>query len=236
VSARKALDVEHARHTLAASRINLVTLWGATKSDFMTAKADLFDIGPQSSFESLVQLLERNPDLLRFVTESRLAETRIQLARSRKRADIEIAGGLRHFNLTDNTGLVMSLKIPLGNTSRATPRVEEAEMSSMRSPYDLEQRRLELYATLFEVHQELKHAIDEVAVYRKTIIPLAESVLHDLEQGYATGRYSLLELNVAQRSLLDSKLESVKAATDYHLYRSEIDRLTGAGLYTGENP
>lgn len=236
VSARKTLEVEHARHTLAASRINLVTLWGATKAGFTTAKADLFDIGPQPSFESLVQLLERNPDLLRFVTESRLAEARIQLARSRKKADIEIAGGLRHFNLTDNTGLVMSLNVPLGNASRAAPRVEEAEMSGMRSPYDLEQRRLELHATLFEVHQELKHAIDEVAAYRTTIIPLAESVLHDLEQGYATGRYSLLELNAAQRTLLDSRLESVMAATDYHLYRSEIDRLTGAGLYTGENP
>lgn len=231
--AKKELDMEHARHALATSRLKLVTLWGETQTDFTTAEADLFEIDPPAPFESLVQLLERNPDLVHFATESRLAKTHIQLARSRKKANIEIAGGVRHFNITDDTGLVMSLNIPLGNRSRAAPRVEEAEMTGMRNPYDLEQRRLELYATLFEVHQELKHAIEMESTYRKTIIPLAQSTLQDYEKGYASGRYSFLELNVLQRVLLESRLESVMAAADYHRYRNEIDRLTGAGLSTG---
>ncbi len=234
--AKKKLEVEHARHTLATSRLKLAILWGETQAQFTTADANLFDIEPAVPFEKLVRLLEHNPDLVRFATENRLAETRIQLERSRKKADIEIAGGVRHFNLTDDTGLVMSLKIPFGNASRAAPKVEEAEMVGLRNPYDLEQRRLELYATLFEVHQELEHAIEAEATYRKTIIPLAERTLKDYEKGYAAGRYSLIELNVAQRILLNSRLEHVIAAADYHRYRIEIDRLTGAGLTTGGNP
>jgi len=233
---RKQLEIKHARHALASSRLKLVTLWGETQTQFTSAEADLFDIEPAEPFEALVRLLERNPDLVRFATESRLVRTRIQLARSRNKADIEIAGGVRHFNLTDDTGLVMSLNIPLGNRSRAAPKIEEAEMTSLRNPYDLEQRRLELYATLYEVHQELNHAIDAVSTYRNTIIPLAESALQDYGKGYAAGRYSLLELNVAQRTLLDSRLESVMAAADHHRYRIEIDRLTGAGLSTGVSP
>ena len=233
ITARKELDVEHARHTLATSRLKLATLWGETQADFGPARADLYNIAPPPTFASLVQLLDRNPDLVRIVTEGRLAQTRIQLASSRKKADIEIAGGLRHFNLTQDTGLVMSMKIPFGNTSRARPKVDEAEMAGMRQPYDLEQRRLELHATLFEVYQELMHAIDEVSVYRQTILPLAESSLKDYEKGYASGRYTLLELNAAQITLLDAKLKSILAASDYHRYRIEIDRLTGAGLDTG---
>ncbi len=236
VLAKKKLELEHARHTLTTSRLKLATLWGDTQTQFSTADADLFNIEQAEPFETLVRLLERNPDLVRFATESRLAETRVQLASSRKKADIEIAGGVRHFNLTDDTGLVMSLKIPFGNKSRAAPKVEEAEMTSLRNPYKLEQRRLELYATLFEVHQELIHAIEAESTYRKTIIPLAESTLKDYEKGYAAGRYSLLELNVAQRILLDSKREHIIAAADYHRYRIEIDRLTGAGLATGAEP
>jgi len=234
--ARMELEIDHARHTLDTSRLKLATLWGETQTHFNNAVANLFDIEPAVPFETLVQLLERNPDLVRFATENRLAETRIQLARSRNKADIEIAGGLRHFNLTDDTGLVMSLNIPLGNRSRAAPGLDEAEMQSLRNPYDLEQRHLELHATLYEVHQELNHAIDAVSAFRKTIIPLAESALRDYEKGYAAGRYSLLELNVAQRTLLDSRLESVMSAADYHRYRIEIDRLTGAGLSTGVTP
>ena len=236
VLAKKKLELERASYTLTTSRLKLATLWGETQIQFSTADANLFGIEQAEPFETLVQLLERNPDLVRFATENRLAETRIQLARSRNKADMEIAGGVRHFNLTDDTGLVMSLNIPLGNRSRAAPRVDEAEMQSLRNPYDLEQRRLELYATLFEVHHELKHAIEAESTYRKTIIPLAESTLKDYEKGYAAGRYSLLELNVAQRILLDSRLEHVIAAADYHRYRIEIDRLTGAGLSTGVTP
>mgnify|MGYP001821452849 CR=1 FL=1 len=234
--ARMELEIEHARHMLDTSRLKLATLWGETQTHFNNAVANLFDIEPAVPFETLVQLLERNPDLVRLATESRLAETRIQLARSRNRGDIEIAGGLRHFNLLDDTALVMSLNIPIGNRSRAAPGVDEAEMQSLRNPYDLEQRRLELHATLYEVYQELNHAIDSVSAFRKTIIPLAESALRDYEKGYAAGRYSLLELNVAQRTLLDSRLESVMSAADYHRYRIEIDRLTGAGLSTGVTP
>ena len=230
------LELEHARHALATSRLKLVTLWGDKAADFVEAEADLFALEPPATFESLAQLLERNPDLVRFATEQRLASTQIQLARSRRKADIEIAGGLRHFNFTDDTGLVVSLDIPLGNRSRAAPKMDEAEWNSQRQPYELAQRRLELHATLFEVHQEIQHAIDAVSSYRDTIIPLSASALKDYEKGYNAGRYSLLELFVAQRTLIDARLEAVMAAADYHRYRSEIDRLTGAGLVIGANP
>ena len=232
--AKSELDLEHSRHALASSRLKLVTLWGDTNPGFAAAGADLFAIEPPAAFESLVQMLDRNPDLLRFATEKRLAETQIQLARSGRKADIEIAGGLRHFNITDDTGLVVSLDIPLGNRSRAAPKTEEAEMVGLRNPHDMQQRRLELHATLFEVLQEINHAIDAVSTYRDTIIPLSASALKDYEKGYNAGRYSLLELFVAQRTLLDAKREAVMSAADYHRYRIEIDRLTGAGLTSGE--
>lgn len=231
--ARQKMRVEHAEHTLASSRLKLVTMWGETQPNFSLAEAKLLEIEQIVPFDTLVQLMERNPDLVLFATEKRLAETRMQLARSRNKANIEIAGGLRHFNTTDDTGLVMSLTVPLGNRSRAAPKIEEAEMGALRNPYDLEQRRLELYATLFETNQELKHAVNALATLRNSIIPLAESALHDYQKGYAAGRYSLLELNVAQLTLLDSRLEYVMAAADYHRYRVEIDRLTGAGLAIG---
>lgn len=234
--ARQQLKLDHARHTLKTSQVKLSTLWGANQADFSRAEADLFEIEQPTPFESLVQLLDRNPDLVQFATEKRLADTRVQLARSRNRADIRIAGGLRHYNFTDDTGLVMSLNIPLGNRRRAAPRIEEAELGSMRNPYDREQRRLELHASLYETHQELVHAIDSMLTMHEDIIPLAESSLRDYEKGFLAGRYSLLELNVAQRTLLDSRLEYVMAAADYHRYRIEIDRLTGAGLSAGVEP
>ena len=63
-----------------------------------------------------------------------------------------------------------------------------------------------------------------------SIIPQATSVLKDYEKGYAAGRYSFLELTEAQNTLIESRLEAIMTAADYHRYQIELDRLTGAGL------
>ena len=230
--ARVRLKSDQITYALETSRRRLAALWGQTTADFSHANANLFAVSQPVPFDSLSVLLDNNPDLLRLATEKRLSETRIRLARARNNADIEIAGGVRHFNALDDTALVVSIDIPFGNKSRAAPKIDEAEMQDLRSPYDRAQRRLELHTTLFEVHQEINHRMKSITALRN-IIPLAEEVLLDYEQGYNAGRYSLLELNVAQRTLLDYKLELVTAATEYHNYRIEIDRLTGAGLSTG---
>ena len=239
--ARSELKLDHAKHRLNSTRLKLATLWGESPREesqisFSTAVANLFDIEQAESFESLVTLLERNPDLVRFATKKRLAQSQTLLARSSAQSDMEITGGLRHFNFTDDTALVLSLNIPFGSSSRARSNIEETEMMALRDPHVYQQRRLTLYATLFELHQEIKHAIIAVTTLHETIIPQAEQALQDYEKGYAAGRYSFLELTEAQKLLLDLKLELVIAASDYHRYHIEIDRLTGAGLATGVSP
>ena len=65
------------------------------------------------------------------------------------------------------------------------------------------------------------------------IVPEAELALRDYEKGYRSGRYSLLELSDAQKTLLDARLESVMTAADFHNYRIEIERLTGQAMANG---
>ena len=231
--ARAELELEHAEHELETAHLKLVTLWGETKNSFTMAAANLFAIEAEKPFESLVSLLERNPDLVRFATEKRLNQSRALLARSKGSADMEISGGLRHFNETHDSALVLSLKVPFGSASRASSAIKEAEMMALSDPLVYEQQYLSLYATLFELHQETKHAIAAVSTLRKTIIPQAEQALKDYEKGYSAGRYSFLELTEAQKLLIDLKLELVNTASDYHRYHIETDRLTGAGLSTG---
>ncbi len=238
---RSELDLKHAEHRLQSARLKLVTLWGEIPQgengiSFSIAEADLFKIEQAQPFEMLVSLMERNPDLVRFATEKRLAQSRTLLARSSSQSDMEITGGFRHFSVSDDTALVLSLNIPFGSASRARSNIHESEMIARRDPFVYEQQRLVLYATLFEIHQEINHAIDAVNALRETIIPQAEQALKDYEKGYAVGRYSFLELTEAQKLLVELKLEAVIAASDYHRYHIEIDRLTGAGLSNGVTP
>ena len=233
--ARAEMELEHAEHELATSRLKLATQWGHTEANFSSAKASLSALDPVGSFEELAQLLDRNPDLTRYASEQRLAESRLRLAQSRRKMNVEFSGGIRYFNITDDSALVLSASIPLGSASRATPGIESARLLSDQHPLLYRLRQLKLHASLYEIYQELSHAFSASRTLREQVVPEAELALRDYEKGYRSGRYSLLELSDAQKTLLDARLESVMTAADFHNYRIEIERLTGQAMAKGNS-
>ncbi|MGD8785337.1 MAG: TolC family protein [Thioalkalispiraceae bacterium] len=226
--ARAEIELEHAEHELESSRLKLATMWGEVTPVFSKAQADLFALQQVNDFAQLEKLLANNPDLVRFATRQRLAEARLNLAKAKSSADIEFNAGVRNYQITDDNAFLVSASIPFGLESRAAPAIEVEDYQLQKQPFNYEKQRLALYSSLFEVYQELKHAYTAIKVLRQKIIPEAQKVLSDIEKGYAVGRYSFLELTDAQQILLNAQLESVMTAANYHRYKIEIDRLTGA--------
>lgn len=231
--ARAEIELEHAEHELATSRVKLAGMWGETNPDFKTAQADLFELEQVALFTELETLLEQNPDLVRFATTQRLAEARFNLAKAKQSANIKFAAGVRNYSATDDNAFVLSASIPFGLNSRAAPVIEAQNYQMQKESFNFEKQKLALYTSLYEVYQELRHAYTAVNALREKIIPEAERALRDYEKGYAAGRYSFLELTDAQQILLDAQLESVMSAASYHQYKIEIERLTGARQSTG---
>lgn len=232
--ARAEIELEHAEHELSTSRIKLATNWGETQPGFSHAQARLFELPPVAAFRQLEALLTNNPDLVRFATEERLARARLRLAQTRRTPSLQLSGGIRYFNDPSDAALVLSASLPFGSQSRARPEIEEMQHLSQREPLRHEQQRLALYSNLYELYQELLHARTAFDALNRRIIPEAEQASDDYEQGYRRGRFSLLELNEAQRTLLDARLEAVMTAAKYHRLKIELERLTGAALQAGE--
>ncbi len=233
---RAKIDLEHAEHGLAFSRLKLATSWGETKAQFSSANAELFVLPAVQPFEQLEKLLANNPDLVRFATEQRVGQARLRLAEARQTSDLKLSAGLRYFNQQKDGALVLSVSMPFGSGARAKPYVEEMQHLARREPLRYEQRRLALHSSLYEIYQELLHAQSAFSALNREMIPVAERAVNDYEQGYSSGRFSLLELNETQRVLLDARLEAVVTAANYHRFRIEIERLTGAALRPGVNP
>ncbi len=230
---RAEIELEHAEHELKTSQLKLATMWGSTTVDFSAVKGDLYLLQTIEPFTQFEKWLDRNPDLVQFATEQRLADARIQLAQTKASTNIEFTAGVRHFNRTDDSALVMSARIPFGLNSRSAPVIEEQQYHSQEVGYRFEKQRLDLYSSLFEIYQELSHSYYAVNMLQSRILPEARKALKEYEKGYAAGRYSFLELIDAQQTLLDARLEFVTTAANYHRYRIEIDRLTGARLQSG---
>ena len=231
--AKAELALEETDHLLASGRRQLSILWGELEPGFGRAQADIFQLQAEQDFAVLDRLIENNPVLVSLATAKRLADARLQLARASGLTNMDIRAGVRHLNASDDVGLVLSLRMPLGSSGRAQAYVTEAESLMQQQPFLAQQQRLALRATLFELRQEMLHARDRLTAYQKRIIPAAEQALHDYSNGYEAGRYSLLELTSAQETLLQARRAALSAAVDHHKVSTEIVRLTGTNLSSG---
>jgi cobalt-zinc-cadmium efflux system outer membrane protein len=234
--ARLELALEHAEHELASSKVMLSSMWNDIEPDFSTASADIFKLEEVLSVDAYAQLLDRNPELIRFTTQQRLSDARSQLARIKQKPDIQISGGIRYLGSSDDVGFILSANIPFGTAKRAVPAMEKAEYLSMIDPLAFEQKKTELYVTLYDIYQELSHSKIAAELLQERIIPSAQKAVQDYEKLYSTGRYSLLELVDAQRTLLNSRSQLLESVANFHRFQIEIDRLTGALVTTGATP
>ncbi|MBU0500990.1 MAG: TolC family protein [Gammaproteobacteria bacterium] len=234
--ARAELALEGTEHRLANAIRQLAVMWGEFQPGFQSVSANLWRLQAVPSYESLERALSRNPALAGLATAERLAEARLRLARASRRPDIDISAGLHHYNETDDVGLMLSLKVPLGADKRNRPYEAEVLALAEREPLLAKDKRLALRATLFGLHQELMHERHRHKTLMGRIIPAAEQALADYTRGYSAGRYSLLELTQAQEILLQARMEALDAAVAHHENHIQLDRLVGAGPSAGVSP
>jgi cobalt-zinc-cadmium efflux system outer membrane protein len=68
------------------------------------------------------------------------------------------------------------------------------------------------------------------------VLPEMEAALEDTRYAFERGRYSYLEWIDAQRELIEVQRALIDASVNAHLYRTEIERLTGEALPSEERP
>lgn len=231
--ARIRIVEEHHEHELETARRQLAALWGATEADFSEAAADLFARPSVPEYDDLIARIGRSPELRRWAGEKTVREAEIRLAESRRRPDITAGLGLRQYAATDDVGVVAQISLPLGTRARAAAGVAEAQ--AWRDTADAGERETELRlrTALFGIAQELRHARTELAALESQILPDAEAALRFAREGFARARYSQLELLEAQRTVLELRLERIKAAVAFHQFIVQLEKILGEPV-TGE--
>jgi cobalt-zinc-cadmium efflux system outer membrane protein len=84
-----------------------------------------------------------------------------------------------------------------------------------------------LVATLDTLYRSLNLLREELALIDESALPLARQLYADIQKGYRSGRYSLLELIDAQQEQLNLEYRAINLAAQFHLQRNELERLTG---------
>jgi cobalt-zinc-cadmium efflux system outer membrane protein len=230
--ARARIVQEHAEHELAASRVALAVMWADSFPRFERVDGDLFAFPEIEALETYSARLEKNPELLTFVSDQRVLEARERLADTQRKPNVTVAAGVRRLEGFDDEALIASFSIPLGTRQRAEPEIRAARAAGEQLRLNTSTRRLELHARLFGLYQEILHARTEANALHTDIRPQAQRMVDTTAEGYRLGRYSLVELIDAQRALIEVEQDSIRAALEFHTNLIEIERATGVDTHT----
>jgi outer membrane protein, heavy metal efflux system len=228
--ARVRLDEEHAEHELASSRLRLAALWGAAQADFSQAQGDLLSPPALEPFEKLHERITGNTDFERLVSEKRVREAELRLAQMRAKPPWHVNAGVRRFEDDGDQAFVVGITVPLPSRDAARGAIAEARARSAYVDAQSQAVRARLEAELFALYVELNHSYTEVATLQKEVLPRIESALEQSRYAYERGRYGYIEWVTAQRELLDVRRALLEASAQLHLFRIEIERLTGTAL------
>lgn len=225
--ARAELEQRRAAQSTDAARQHLAALWGEREPRFDVADADPLVLPVIADFDALAALLERAPELSRFAGERRIAEARVQLARSQAKADVDWSLGARAFNGSDDLALVASASMPLSSARRARPEVSAAEAELALVEVERESRGLSLYSTLADAHGRYRVAQLEVLRLRDDVLPALARAEAAAERAYRAGAISYLEWAQLQSERAAVARQQLDTALDARRALIEIQRLTG---------
>jgi cobalt-zinc-cadmium efflux system outer membrane protein len=228
--ARAELRLEDYEHELLSAYHRLSAQWGITEPEFSSVAGDLSGVPAPDPFETLLARVEQNPDLTAFVSQSRLAEAELNLARARSRPGWTVSGGLRRVELSDDWAVVGGVTIPLRMGNRNQGRIAEARATVSQVEAASEAARVHIETELFVLYQELIHNIELAARLETDVAPRFETALTDMRRAFDLGRSSYLEFRAVQSELLEVAYEILDAHADAYRLSIEIERLTGESL------
>lgn len=224
---RSQIEEQQARSELRGMRQALAALWGSSAPAFGNAAADLFSLESVPSFEELVRRLERNPDFVRFASESRLREAELKLARAQARPNLTFGIGVRRLQDSRDQALVAGFSMPLPVFDRNQGSIREAQVRLAQNDAQRNAAFLRARAAIYRLYQELQATRARLETLRTDALPQAQQALDQTQLGYDRGRFSYLELATAQQEMIELRAAIIDAAADYHRTLTEIERLTG---------
>lgn len=220
-------DRERLRSTLASARRELAILMGDTTAKFASVSGRLEAIGRPPSFQSVVTAIDANPQLVRWTAVYAQRNAELLLARLKPYPDVRLSAGWRHFNETNDDAVRLTLSVPIPVFDQNQGNILSAQESLAKTRAERDANRNTLIVVAGRAYDSLQGMLRELAILRKVAIPNAQQASQTISEGYAQGRYTLLEVLDAQASLAQARLREQEALQNFHIAVATIEGLVG---------
>lgn len=188
-------------------------------------KIDLDTFPTLPSQAGLLIAIENMPQSKILEFNQQRAHSAINLARAESVPNVTVGLGVRRFNNRDDNALIATLSVPIPLFDRNQGGVAKARAEARKADADSQAGLLALKETVLTVWEQFDTSRGEVAIYQKDIIPSARKAYQQASEGYASGRYSFLELLDAQRTLYEVQDSFLESLLDLHQAKAQTDYL-----------
>jgi len=230
------IQLEKARRELTIARQNLSSIWGSPQPVFEYAVGDLFSISPVPSFEQVKVRLVNNPDLERWTTELEQKQAVLDREQSKGIPDVELSGGFRHIEQTNDKTFLFAVTIPLQLFNRNQGNIEEARHRLAKAGAEKRTAAIKLTKTFLAAYNKVDFTHSQVIAIQTKILPGAQKAYDGINEGYRFGKFGYLDVLDSQKTLFAAKGQYLEAVADYHKAVADVERLTGSPLTSAHPP
>jgi len=224
------LTASSEQQQFAYAKVALTMMWNETTPAFTQVEGNLYQFSTDIAFEDLYAKVKQNPEILIYVTEERLREAQLRLARTESSADIKWSVGIRQIQDLNDTALTAGFSMPLFAAKRNVGAIISAQTKRDQVIVKREATMLALHKQLYRAYANRKQAIFTATSLKNSIIPTLTEALDETQIAYQRGRYSYLDYLTARQELLFARRAMIEAAASALRYGTQIEQLIAEPL------
>lgn len=224
------LEREKARLALAVAKRELTALMGRDSPDFTAVSGDLGRLVRPAPLESLIKAIDDNPQLMRWTAIRAQRDGDLLVARLKPIPDVTASVGWRYYSESGESAVRLGVSMPIPVFDRNRGGIREAQENSQKVHAERSVNRLALVAVVAKAHDTATSQLQQLDLLRKAVLPNARQALATIEQGYGQGRFTVLEILDAYRTVADAELMEHDALTSFHTAVATIEGLTASPI------
>jgi cobalt-zinc-cadmium efflux system outer membrane protein len=219
------INSQRAKADFSKSKERLSILWGNACPDFDRACFPFYEVVLPTPFETCLEDLRANPELLRSHMEHLASHQNLKFEKSLAIPDVTVAFGYKTLQDTGNKGLILGASIPIPLFNQNQGNVQRARAQTFKAQDQYIELELALENKLSIAHIDLMRAYQEVEQIRSTVLKTAAQSFELAKEGYQEGKFEYLDMLDSQKTLFEVRERYIQALLNYHQSMADIEYL-----------
>ena len=221
------LEAAEAAMELQSARQALASLWGEQQLAFAQVRGDVDVVPLRSPTNDLIRELDASPGLLTSRIEIERRKAFIDVERSKRVPDLTVSVGAKRAYDLGRTQAIVGISIPLPVFDTNQGATYEAVKRAEKASDDYQATRIRLINEMQQASNQLSMAKNTAQTLKSTVLPAAQQAYDAATRGFEAGKFGLLDVIDAQRSLLFARTRYLTALSTSNQAATAIDRLLG---------